>query len=170
MPPPASRLYDLARSFLDVVVAHYLAQGVTLPERRYVCPGVPAWDCEQFTVWCESSGPHGGDPVAEQPDSQLESAGHALRYATLVVEVVRCVPTVNADNVDAEPPSADALEAAAELLYGDAILCPGAIVRAQRDGALPACSTLAVLSWQPLGPSGGLAGGALRVRVSLDAG
>lgn len=55
MPLSPSHVYDIAADLLASVVALFTAAGITLPDRRYVHAGEPAWDCVAAgtRVWTE---------------------------------------------------------------------------------------------------------------------
>jgi len=168
MAPPVTRIYDTCQQLLDAVVAGHTG---TLPERRYVSAGAPAWDCELVAVWCERTFGVAGDPAVEVIDPLASSAGHTMRAGTFVVTIARCTAAVvdaNGDQITL--PSVDEEEAAAAELYQDAQAVINALVAAERAGDLPGCHGVAFESWGPLGPEGGFVAGELRVRVGLSSG
>lgn len=75
---------------LDIVVQTFSQAGVTLPSRQYITSGGTAHDCEQVTVSFQQLylGPP-GDQAAEPQRCE------APRSASVLVEVVRCIPSVN---------------------------------------------------------------------------
>jgi hypothetical protein len=75
---------------LDIVVQTFGQAGVTLPERQYITSGGTAHDCEQVTVSFQQMylGPP-GDQAAEPQRCD------GPRSASVLVEVVRCIPSVN---------------------------------------------------------------------------
>lgn len=155
-------LYDLAGDVLAAVVAHYLDEGVDLPDRRYVTDGLPAWDCEQVTVRVARTYGHGGD-VRVETGSLLGPL--VLAAADVEVQVVRCSPTVD----DAgDPPAADEISASAAAVLDDADLVRAALLAAYKDGLLGACQGAVLVGWTPAGPEGGLVGGATLVRLDLS--
>lgn len=167
MAVPLSRLFDLALALLTAVEDGAAAEGVTLPARRYVAHMLPSADCDQLTVHVERTFGYEGALEAEQLLPQYARAGHALRGATYVVQLWRCVPALD-DN--GNPPTAAALQASAQEIDADAVLLVNSVLAAERAGDLPGCSGVAIENWTPLTASGGLGGGELRVRVTLGGG
>lgn len=157
----ATDLYDLAVVAKDAVVAYYLAQGVELPERRYVADGIPAWfpGCPQFTTRIVRvySGTPGAETVGE--------VDCLVQFTAVVgLEVTRCVPTVN-DRGD--PPPADDVEASAGVVLADPALLFSAVFDAYQSGDFGDCGGLAYEQWTAKGPDGGMAGGELTVRLQI---
>lgn len=95
LPPVAA----IATRLLDLVVAVAGEEGVALPDRRYVAPGVAglvAWDCEQVTVSLVSMGPQPASLPGDRSVSTGVGQGAILLPAvTLQLEVVRCIATMS---------------------------------------------------------------------------
>lgn len=169
---PTGRLYDVAEACKTAVVAYYTAQAETLPDRRYVANGLPAFDLtdegdcdEQFTVFVENTYGISGPPLLEDPNAQLGDAGHAMRAATVALTIVRCVPTI--DDSGSIPTVAEE-EASAEQIYADAVLMLNALIVAERAGDLAGCGSVTFLRWTNENAQGGVGGGTLRVAISLS--
>lgn len=123
---------DLARKFLDGVVAHFAAAGVALPERRFLAAGNPqliAWDCEQLFVSLTGIG------IGPAPDAPVQSprmggpvGAFNVRHAIFSIQLVRCTPSVGENSNDPFPP-ADAIDAAGVQSMMDAGLLSDAVVR-----------------------------------------
>lgn len=99
---------------LEVVVDTFQRAGVALPERQYITAAQAAHDCEQVTASFEQlyiGGP--GD------QAQLPQRCDAPRTASVLVEIVRCIPTVNNRGV---APTTEALTASAGQQMIDAWL------------------------------------------------
>lgn len=169
MAPSADRIWLLAQELRDVIRLGYAAAGVDLPERQFVSPGLPAWDCEILAIQLERTFGIAGNLAAEIVEPQLPQAAHAMRGATFAVWLVRCVPTIHDDGTNIHVPSVTEEEAAAKIIYSDVQLLLNVIVAAQRAGNLPGCSGLAFEAWQGVGPQGGLSGGYLRLRLLVGA-
>lgn len=169
MPPSNDRVWQIAKAVLAAVVDGYAAESVALPARQFVSPGLPAWDCDILAVQATRTFGHAGNVAAEIIDPQTPSAGHAMRGVALDVHLIRCVPTTHDDGTNISVPSVIEEEAAAEVILTDAQLLLNVLVAAQRAGDLPGCSGLAFEQWRNLGPSGGLGGGVLTVRVQVGA-
>lgn len=158
----------MANAVKAALEAGYAAAAVDLPERVFISPGLPAWDCELLAVQVEASIGHEGDIASEVLQPRLPGAGHAMRALRVALHMIRCVPTI--DSVADEPvvPTEAEEEDAAETILIDAQLMLNCLVAAQRAGDLPGCSGLVFEQWQNVGPEGGLGGGILRLRVGLE--
>lgn len=87
-------LFDMAQQTLDEIVSQFEELGVDLPERRYVNIGGmqdSAHDCEQLTVTLEQHYP--GTP-SEQ--AEVGATCTSPRTLAMVVELVRCIPNMQA--------------------------------------------------------------------------
>lgn len=80
--------------------------------------------------------------------------------ATLGISMIRCVATLQDDG---EPPTAEAITVDALDVLGDMALIQLAIDCVTR--ARPEVQRLELLSWTPLGPAGGCAGGEWRLHM-----
>lgn len=161
---PESRIFDIAQACLDAVVAHYITEGVVLPDRQYVSNGLPAFDCEQVTVHVPETFGITGTPLGENPSDQYRDAGHAMRAGIFAVTIVRCVPTID-DN--GQPPAVALEVTASQVIYADAVLSLNALIVAEGAGDLPGCGSVVFRSWTNENPQGGFGGGTLRVAISL---
>lgn len=163
MAPPPDRLYRICADVLAAIEAHYDAQSVGLPGRRYVASG-PAivWDCEQLTVHADRTFPFDGNVTGGSPDPFQAAAGFAARAALIVIELVRCHPTIDDDG---DAPPVDAERAAAKQLYMDSQMQVNAIIAGVHDDRLTALNSLAIGDWQGEGPDGGYVGSTLRVFI-----
>lgn len=159
MPLPSDRLYAVAAAHLAAMVAYYAGEGVELPERRYVSDGnAVAWDCEQAVVYIERTFQGLADVETGQAIDQLE-----VRTAQLWLEVVRCSPVVDGDEV----PTAEAIDDNAQLVLADGIMLAAGVRAAYKAGELGGCHGLVIGEWQALGPAGGYVGGRQGVRHQL---
>lgn len=159
-----TRLFDFADYVLDLVVAHYAAEGVALPTRQYVAPGQPALDCEQITVHVERDFTQEGDVVVEVQQAIRGHVGHQLLAAVFVISIWRCTPTFD----DAgNPPTAAALQLSGGEVLQDAIMMSNAILDADNNGLL-GDNLIAILGWTGVEPNGAFAGGFLRVTLGLQ--
>lgn len=159
---PHDRLIKCCRALRDVVVQYYATEGLDLPSRRYVSPGVPAWDCDQFVVYVERNT---SGTVNAEDTSAIDCL--VVRSATIVAEIARCVPKVEQAGDQVVVPTPEEEEAAAELVLTDPMALVNAAVQGYRDGSLAGCKGLAVVEWEALGPDGGFAGGRQRFRWQL---
>lgn len=162
----------VAERLLDAVSTIAGREGVDLPSRRYITPGISgqeAWDCDQVVVGLVTLAPNLAAAGATEPVG-LAGGGHGaiagLPAIQLRVEIVRAVPTVSDDGT---PPAA-ALEHAAGLrALQDAALLHA--VRAHLvDGAVLTDGEPVDLRSGPIvptGPDGGYAGVAMSVAVTV---
>lgn len=160
-----TKLYQAASAVLTAVVDAYSADetATPLPARQYVADGQPAWDlCAdgQLTVYLANT--RAGMPGLDQSTQPLTC--FAPRVATLWVEVARCVPTVTDSG---KAPTAEAIDASAQVLMEDPVRFANAITEAYRAGNLGSKWGLIVGDWEQLGPAGGLGGGRLQVQLGL---
>lgn len=161
---PADRIKAIADAMLAAIVFHYIEEGVDLPARQYVANGLPAFDCEQVTVFCENTVGIQGSPLAEFPSEQFRDAGHAMRAGIFAVTIIRCVPMLDDDG---DPPAVEAEDESAALIYGDAVRALNALIGAEERGDLPGCGSVVFQRWTNENAQGGLGGGTLRVAISL---
>lgn len=163
--PSIDLLYACADKLLEAVVAYYEEGGLDeLPDRRYVSPGLPAWDfCEgcggQLTVYLDRTFGWDGEAETALPLDYL-----GVRAAEYLVEVALPVAVIN----DAgEAPDAQLIDDDARLVLRQPTAIVNGLAAAYRAGDLAGCKGLTLLGWEALGPDGGFAGGRQRVRWQL---
>lgn len=153
-------LYDTALALLTATVQAYAADGVELPDRRYITPGAqPAYDCPQLTV--SVTAVRNGIPGSEQ--NRPVANCPPMRYATYRLELVRGTPTLD-DRGD--PPSPDELTASAAVVLRDVDMLDRHVRAAARGFAGPGVPVF-VGATTPLGPDGGLSGVLVDVDVPI---
>jgi hypothetical protein len=168
MAPSPDRIYLLARSVLDAIVAGYADAGIPLPAHQLVTPGLPAWDCEGVYVQVERTYGHDGDVATEVIQARTAHAAHTMRAIAVAVTVLRCVPDIeDLGNGNIVLPDPVEEEAAAELILTDAQRLLNILVAAQRQGDIGGCNGLAFDQWQSVGPESGLGGGILHLRLNV---
>lgn len=161
----ADAAFLVAKAALEAIRTYYGEQGIVLPdERQLVVSGLPSWDCEQVTIQVETVSAQSGDPTLPGLTSREADPAFSLRTATLGITIARCIPLSD----DGSAPADDDEEATSILVYGDIGHVWNALVEAQDAGLLPCCGGIGFLSWQGLGPEGGLVGGLQRIAVSLE--
>jgi hypothetical protein len=122
LPKYGLNLLPFAEHVFAEVRAFFAFNGIALPERQYICPGLPsldAWDCEQFAVGCVgiidanpqqgsiSSAARGGSPFSSQK----------MRAVVYGIQIVRaCAPTMSARG---NPPSPATVDAAGRMQLKD---------------------------------------------------
>lgn len=167
-PVEPDRLYDAANALLAAVVDYYTTNDEdSLPGRRYVSPGPPAWDlCEkgcdgQLATYLDRTYNFDGAGESSEIVDRLN-----VRAGEFLVEIA--VPVATLDD-GGTPPAATIIDDDAFRVLRHAALIQNAVVAAYRAGDLAGCHGLAVLGWEGLGPDGAMAGGRLRVRWRLTA-
>lgn len=153
----ATRLADTCATLLQVVADGLEGEGITVPERRYVTSGAPAYDCEQLVVALTRLYP--AIPFQDDPALPVLRAV-LLRAASVAVHLVRCVPTpTQSSRGGAALPTAAALDDAGMTLLTDALMMPVVTVRAWHDGSfLSTCEQMGVREVLPAEPDGGFGG------------
>jgi hypothetical protein len=159
------RAYTIAGLVVDAIADHYDGLGLPLPERRYVAPGLPAYDCPMLAVHVERIFPHDGNLGVESVPQLEGEAAFYMRGIALAVYLLRCVPPLNNDGT---PPAADLEETAAADILRDPVHEWRAVLAALDAGDLPGCGGLAWQGWESVTPDGLLGGGVLRFLVSLE--
>jgi hypothetical protein len=156
---PPERAYQLAAAALQAVVQHYADESEDLPARQFASDGEVAWDCEFVAVRVVRI-------YAGTPDAEIVGSLNCPLTLTAVLglSVARCVPTMGEQGT---PPSASEIDASAQVVLKDPLLLYAALREAQKAGDLAGCSGLAYEQWVAIGPSGGMSGGELTVRVLL---
>ncbi len=163
---PRDRVYAAASALLETARDYYVDNGEEWPDRYYVSPGIPAWDCEQAVAYVERTFSGLTDQETFAPIDCL-----VVRSATIVVEIARCVPGIQNDGLDNTVlPTVDQEDTAAQLVLADPVLLVNAAVDGYRAGLLSGCRGLAVVEWESIGPEGGVAGGRQRFRWLLTEG
>ncbi len=159
----ASDLQDLAQDVLDAAALILATTGNPEIERAFVSHGPPALDCcNQLAVNVGQIG-----EAATQATSVLQPGlRHAfarVNLTTLLITVTRCHPTL--DDFD-NPPSAEALTAAAAELNADAWALWNGLYRMQ-ETLFEACDLVFFDGSVPLVPQGACAGWMMQIRFEL---
>ena len=110
----AKNLAVFLQAVLDQVVASYASYNMPIPVRRYYTLGDPAYDCEQVVVSFVQMYVGAPGDEATQPRRCNDP-----RSATINVSVTRSIPIVGQNG---RPPSAEAIQAAAEIIAYDAYI------------------------------------------------
>lgn len=142
------------------------------PERRFVSPGVPPWDCpEQLTVHvggpyiAETNAGRGG-PLT--PGHRIADAG-VLTLVQMTVTILRCLPTVTSEGDVIEFPAPADLDAAAAVVNRDLWAIWNFLVDRKRTGELFGgdCREFSLDPASSIGSQGGAGGWQIPVRVHL---
>lgn len=110
----AKHLANLLQNVLNQVVSSYASYNMPLPSRQYYMMGEPALDCEQLVVSFVQAYVGSPGDEANQPRRCNDP-----RSATLNVIITRSIPVVGQNG---RPPSAETIEAAAEIVAYDAYI------------------------------------------------
>jgi hypothetical protein len=140
------------------------------PERRFVSPGIPVWDCcDMLTVDVRAIG-----ELPTGPQGGVGSAGKRHIYgrinlATLVTTITRCLPAGETVGKRYTPPTIAQQEAAAEQINADGWALWNGILNRLTAGLLwEKCLEVHWETMAAVAPSGGCAGWTLSLRVMLD--
>lgn len=168
MAPPVDKIYTLARASLDAIVDRWDVEAAPLPAKQYVSNGLVIWDeCEQLAVEVERTNGSQGDVATATIDQSFASPGFAMRTVSLAIWLIRCVADIETVGTDVVLPTAEQMEADAQVLLADPTSMLNALVAASKAGDLASCNGVAFDEWTAQGPDGGLGGGVLRVRLAL---
>lgn len=108
----ANNLKNFLQEVLNRVISSYNSYNMPLPARRYFTMAAPVVDCEQLCVSLIQM--YVGAPGDEATEPKR---GHDPRSATISVQVAREIPITQQNG---NPPSADDIQAAAEVSALDA--------------------------------------------------
>lgn len=168
----ANNFAELCGRLLALALEH-LTDADAAPPRSFLSAGVPAWDldqCGQLALYPSLTMP--GLPGVGQ-GGRPETSPHTLHTYALMLELARCVPTVQTDGESPIFPTTDELNAAGARLLRDYRLLDTFLARKVginskiRD---PLCGTYGLREVAPGGvttinPQGGMA--AVRVAFSV---
>lgn len=143
----------------------YEASLIGAPERQFVSPGTPVWDC------CDQIAIH--PPLIQQggtePSGLAAGKRHlfgTITHVTFLGTATRCIPTV--DDLGRAPTLA-ALQASAEQLNADGWALWNHLYNLQSSGLLLSlCDQVFFDGISAVAPSGGCAGWTVQVRAYLD--
>lgn len=167
----AADLYDLCKALLDASAeAVALSPGGEI-DRRFVSPGLPAFDCcPQLTV--HAGGPQWGDTAPLQPPLQpghRVDEGRALNLVTVTVTVIRCVPGLEEQGQTVRLPTAASLDESSKATLGDCWAIWNHLYTRKLDLTLfpPRTREMFFDPAVPVSIAGGCAGWMLQFRVQL---
>lgn len=161
-----SALYDIAEAMLAAVVAGWKPTATALPARQGISDMDGVWDCEQLSVVVELMSPTQGDVTQQNFGAPPPLLG--IRFATIAVWLLRCVPDIDSEGTEPVLPSADDITAAAHDTLGDAIDVLDLIVAAVLADKIPGVEhgDMTYDGWTPAKGSG-IGGGVSRFRVNV---
>lgn len=134
--------------------------GVELPDRRYVCDGDVAFDCEQGVV--QITRVFSGTPGAEEL-SPLQCG--LPQAAELDIWLIRCVPTIDDHG---NPPTQEQIAASSEIIMADGELLRFGLMLKRKAGEL--LDPHVPVAWgemRGVGPQGGFAGWLQRLVIEV---
>lgn len=108
----SKNLANFLQEVLNRVISVYASYNMPLPTRRYYTMATPVVDCEQISVSFVQM--YLGAPGDEATEPRR---GQDPRSATIAIQVARAVPI---SQQNGNPPSADDIQAAAEVSAHDA--------------------------------------------------
>lgn len=115
-PTTVSGMYDLAQAALSVAETALATTVGGSPERAFVSPSRPPWDCCPFVaVWTPRIGEESTSPFSPPAATGNRQRYGRINLVTLNVTVVRCNPW---DGVNLAPP-ADDIELVAQQTMED---------------------------------------------------
>lgn len=160
----ASRLLEVAADALDTLVDVGLRG---CPPRAYVSPGLPAFDCEQLTVYGASLSEEITSPLSPNTATGQRHKFGRISLVTFTTTVARCL-IVQDTNVPPDPISED-LDA--RQLLSDARVIWQTFYWHAKQGTLlgeDRCSIRKSQASHPTDPSGGIGGWNIVFTLEID--
>lgn len=139
------------------------------PERAFVSPGVPVWDCcEQLAVHVPMLGEAGTTPAGLEAGKRANRA--RINNVTAIATITRCIPTgAEGQSGDYQPPTAAALNVAAEQIHADGWALWNHLFNLKASAQLlTLCDGMFFDGVIAAVPSGGCAGWTVPVRAVID--
>lgn len=169
--PADTRLVDIASSLLANLADGLDAEGVAVPSRQYIHSGEVAYDfdgdncAEQLVVTFTGILQGPGSSTGYIPGSIIKCAVPLI--AQFDVHLVRCVPNINDESIEA--PTAQELTDAAVVLLHDSMTLPAVAISKELAGELTEqrCSLKGIGNVAPIGPAGAAGGTVLSIFVEL---
>jgi hypothetical protein len=169
-------LYLLATDLLEAAVAsldEISTFDVSLagaPERRYVAPEEPAWDCcEQLVVYAPGLMDQLTSPLTPTPVIGTRHRVAHIPLTRLAVQVGRCVPQGKLNGGTWTPPTAEAIDASAQQVMADGWALYNGIYNRLYQGLLSdRCSEVEWNGVAPFSPNDDCAGWIMSFRFQLD--
>lgn len=164
----AERLLTVCTEALDDQLPPLGLEGA--PERRYVSPGLPAFDCPtQLTVHIPALTEELTVPLSPQPATgSRQKARGRINLVNFVVTIVRCAPGMENSGVF---PTVDEEESSAEQVMADGWCLWVTIFRLAMNGDLfggDVCQVRRMSSSPSLDPMGGTVGWTINLQTELD--
>jgi len=165
----AHDVLDACVASLDVIPTEDAAL-LGAPERSFVAPGVPVWDCcEQLVVWTPGIRPQSTRPASPAGAGARKHVFGQIPMVEIQTIISRCVPTGDVHGTTFTPPTTAALEAAAEQIHADGWALYNGIFNRLGQGLLSErCSEIAWDGLNAATPAGGCGGWTFTLRFRLD--
>lgn len=161
----ASRLLEVSADALDTLSALGLDG---CPGRAYVAPGIPAFDCEQLTVYAVALAEEITSPLSPNTATGQRHKFGRINLVSFTVSIARECVEVTDNNV---PPSAEQEDLAARQVLCDArVLWESIYWRAKTNTLFGGdrCSIRKMTASHPEDPSGGIGGWQIQLTVEID--
>lgn len=165
----SSDLFAIADEYLDACVLALADTPEGPPDRCFVSPGVPAWDCpDQLTV--HVGAPLVADTLPLQPSlapTHRVTVQAEVDIIVLTATILRCVPTIDDFG---NLPSPAAIDAASQQVCADLWAIWNHVKSMKRAGTLfpPREREFALDPAVSLQQAGGAAGWQIPIRVNLE--
>lgn len=160
----ASRLLEVAAEALDTLTAVGLDG---CPDRAYVSPGLPAFDCEQLTVYASALSEEITSPLNPNTATGQRHKFGRISLVSFTTSIARCLPLTDG-NVPPDPILEDV--ASRQLLADARVIWEEYYWRSKRGTLLgdDLCSIRRMNASHVVDPSGGMGGWNIQVTLEID--
>ncbi len=161
----ASRLLEVAADALDSLTVLGLRG---CPDRAYVSPGLPAFDCEQLTVHVAAMSEEVTSPLSPNTATGQRHVFGRINTVTFTTTIVRCLRSVTDQN---QPPPAVDEDLDALQLDCDAWSIWERFYWSARNNTLldgDTCKIVRMQASHPVDPSGGVGGWLIQTQLQID--
>lgn len=135
------------------------------PQRVYVSPAAPAFDCEQLTLFVSGLAEAPTSPLSPIEEIALRGKLGNVILAGYIIDVVRC--SANPISID-QPPPAASLTAVAHTVQDDMFALWNGVRHAHADGDIfDGCLGVHFDGITPLRDEGGFCGCEMKLRASI---
>jgi hypothetical protein len=161
----ASRLLEVAADALDTLVDLGLRG---CPDRAYVSPGLPAFDCEQLTVHVAALAEEVTSPLNPNPATGQRHKFGRICDVTFTTTIVRDLCALTDQNTPPDPVAED--RDALQLDCDAWVIWETFYYRARAGTLLGAdrCLIRRMQASHPVDPSGGVGGWLIQMQLQID--
>lgn len=164
IPSTIETLSQYADDLLQVCEDAIALTQAGVPERVYVSPAPPAFDCEQLTLFVNGLFEAPTSPLAPIEETALRGKFGNVILVSYIIDVVRC----SASGTLTAPPAASALTAVAHTVEDDMFSLWNGVRHAHEDGDIfDGCLGVHFDGITPLRDEGGFCGCEMRLRASI---